>query len=257
MSSTRPGPRRGGWQGRVVPAAPPRVAWYSRGMYFGRPRLGVNWREWQDRYYAHRIHHDGSAFEYFLRRFHGLLVGERRGYFSLDGAWDWQDWQQVSWMGLWEALLVFDRRHPRSVTWWVRIILRHRLADVLKYQNRMMRRGGLPPLSLDAPWGYADDSLLSEMIPDTRVTWDTGERAEAWAELLDRVQIVLSDMEWQVFCEYLRKHSLKHAATRLGLHPKQVDNAWARIQRKLSLLPRESQRANAWQQILDAFVKSC
>ncbi len=181
---------------------------------------------------------DESAVEYLLYKYRSLVRTKVRSYFLL-GA-EKEDLLQIGMIGLWQA--VVDYRPDKEISFlsFARICIERHVITAIKTATRQKQSPLNSSVSLEYP---SDDSesewnLAEILVSD--VTVDPEElvlRREDTRRLRDMLRRLLSDFEWRVLGGYQVGKSYREIASELQCKTKSVDNALARIKRKISLTP--------------------
>ncbi|HEY3298541.1 MAG TPA: RNA polymerase sporulation sigma factor SigH [Armatimonadota bacterium] len=182
-----------------------------------------------------------QASEYLLYKYRNLVRNKVRSYF-LVGA-EREDLLQVGMIGLWQA--VVDYRPDKAISFpaFARICIQRHIITAIKTATRQKQVPLNTSLSLESPpdessseWTLSD-ILTSEEVVDPE---DLVLRREDSKLLQEMLQQMLSEFEWQVLVGYKVGKSYREIACELRCKTKSVDNALARIKRKVSATPLES-----------------
>lgn len=178
---------------------------------------------------------DESAVEYLLYKYRGLVRTKVRSYFLL-GA-EKEDLLQIGMIGLWQA--VVDYRPDKDISFlsFARICIERHVITAIKTATRQKQTPLNTSVSLEYP---SDDSESEWNLAEILVSDDTVDpedlvlRREDNRRLRDMLRRLLSDFEWQVLAGYQVGKSYREIACELQCKTKSVDNALARIKRKIS-----------------------
>ncbi|MDH7481611.1 MAG: RNA polymerase sporulation sigma factor SigH [Armatimonadota bacterium] len=179
-----------------------------------------------------------QAAEYLLYKYRNLVRNKVRSYF-LVGA-EKEDLLQVGMIGLWQA--VVDYRADKAISFpaFARICIQRHIITAIKTATRQKQIPLNTSLSLESPpdessseWTLSD-ILTSENVVDPE---EVVLRQEDSNQLQERLQQMLSDFEWRVLSGYRVGKSYREIASELQCKTKSVDNALARIKRKVSNTP--------------------
>ncbi|MHB0913069.1 MAG: RNA polymerase sporulation sigma factor SigH [Armatimonadota bacterium] len=182
-----------------------------------------------------------QAAEYLLYKYRNLVRNKVRSYF-LVGA-EKEDLLQVGMIGLWQA--VVDYRADKAISFpaFARICIQRHIITAIKTATRQKQVPLNTSLSLESPpdesgseWTLSD-ILTSEDVIDPEELVLRREDSKYLHEMLQRM---LSDFEWQVLSGYRIGKSYREIAIELRCKTKSVDNALARIKRKVSNTPLEA-----------------
>lgn len=176
-----------------------------------------------------------SAAEHLLYKYRNLVRNKVRSYFLI-GA-EKEDLLQVGMIGLWQAIV--DYRSDKAISFpaFARICIQRHIITAIKTATRQKQIPLNTSLSLESP---SDESSSEWTLSDILTSEDTVDpeemvlRREDSKLLQDMLQQVLSDFEWRVLSGYKVGKSYREIATELQCKTKSVDNALARIKRKVS-----------------------
>ncbi len=189
--------------------------------------------------YAQAGRGDGAA-EHLLYKYRNLVRNKVRSYF-LVGA-EKEDLLQVGMIGLWQA--VVDYRADKAISFpaFARICIQRHIITAIKTATRQKQIPLNTSLSLEAP---PDDSSSEWSLSDILTSDETMDpeelvlRREDSMLLHEMLQQMLSEFEWRVLTGYKVGKSYREIASELQCKTKSVDNALARIKRKVSTTPFE------------------
>lgn len=181
---------------------------------------------------------DESAVEYLLYKYRSLVRTKVRSYFLL-GA-EKEDLLQIGMIGLWQA--VVDYRPDKDISFlsFARICIERHVITAIKTATRQKQSPLNTSVSLEYP---SDDSESEWNLAEILVSEDTVDpeelvlRREDNRRLCDMLRRLLSDFEWRVLAGYQVGKSYREIASELRCKTKSVDNALARIKRKISGTP--------------------
>ena len=181
---------------------------------------------------------EDSAAEFLLYKYRNLVRTKVKSYF-LVGA-EKEDLLQVGMIGLWQAIIDFRSDRAISFPAFAKVCITRHIITAIKTATRQKQMPLNTSLSLESP---SDDSAsdwnLSDILPGSGL-FDPEEmvlKHEDTKILHDTLQQVLSDFEWRVLSGYQMGKSYKEIACELICKTKSVDNALARIKRKVSGVP--------------------
>lgn len=181
-----------------------------------------------------------AASEYLLYKYRNLVRNKVRSYF-LVGA-EKEDLLQVGMIGLWQAIV--DYRSDKAISFpaFARICIQRHIITAIKTTTRQKQVPLNTSLSLESPpdescseWTLSD-ILTSEDIVDPEEMVLRREDSKLLQEMLRQM---LSEFEWQVLIGYKVGKSYREISSELRCKTKSVDNALARIKRKVSNTPLE------------------
>ncbi|MCX8053750.1 MAG: RNA polymerase sporulation sigma factor SigH [Armatimonadetes bacterium] len=189
---------------------------------------------------------DESAAEYLLYKYRGLVRTKVRSYFLM-GA-EKEDLLQIGMIGLWQAVVDYRPEKDISFLSFARICIERHVITAIKTATRRKQTPLNTSVSLEYP---SDDSDSEWNLADILVSDDTVDPEELVLKREDNNRLqamlrrLLSDFEWRVLSGYQVGKSYREIACELQCKTKSVDNALARIKRKISLAP------HAWPGITD------
>jgi RNA polymerase sporulation-specific sigma factor len=181
---------------------------------------------------------ENSAAEYMLYKYRNLVRTKVKSYF-LVGA-EKEDLLQVGQIGLWQAVIDFRSDKAISFPAFAKVCITRHIITAIKTATRQKQMPLNHSLSLESP---SDDSAsdwnLSDILPsaDGEDPEDLMLRNEDTKILHETLQQVLSEFEWYVLSGYQHGKSYREIAAELRCKTKSVDNALARIKRKVSGVP--------------------
>ena len=182
---------------------------------------------------------EGAA-EFLLYKYRNLVRNKVRSYFLVGAEKD--DLLQVGMIGLWQAIVDYRADKAISFPAFARICIQRHIITAIKTATRQKQIPLNTSLSLESP---ADESnaewSLSEILTSDE-TVDPEElvlKREDSMLLHEMLQQMLSDFEWRVLSGYKVGKSYREIAYELQCKTKSVDNALARIKRKVSNTPFE------------------
>lgn len=183
---------------------------------------------------------EDQAAEFLLYKYRNLVKTKVKSYFLVGAEKD--DLLQVGMIGLWQAILDFRCDKAISFPAFAKVCIQRHIITAIKTATRQKQQPLNTSLSLECPSDdpAADWNLSDILTSDTSL--DPQEvvlRCEDTRELRDNLQRILSDFEWMVLAGYQLGKSYREIADELRCKTKSVDNALARIKRKVGTLPLE------------------
>lgn len=183
---------------------------------------------------------DQAASEYLLYKYRSLVRTKVRSYFLM-GA-EKEDLLQVGMIGLWQAIVDYRPEKDISFLSFARICIERHVITAIKTATRRKQAPLNSSISLEYPsedsdcdWNLADILICDHTIdPEDLVL-----KREDSTRLQGLLRKLLSDFEWRVLAGYQVGKSYREIAGELQCKTKSVDNALARIKRKISLAPHE------------------
>ncbi len=176
-----------------------------------------------------------AAAEYMLYKYRNLVRTKVKSYF-LVGA-EKEDLLQVGQIGLWQAVIDFRSDKAISFPAFAKVCITRHIITAIKTATRQKQMPLNQSLSLESPSeDPTTDWNLSDILTNTECQdpEDLMLRNEDTKILHETLQQVLSDFEWRVLSGYQVGKSYREIACELRCKTKSVDNALARIKRKVS-----------------------
>lgn len=181
---------------------------------------------------------DEQASEYLLYKYRSLVRTKIRSYFLM-GA-EKEDLLQVGMIGLWQAIVDYRAEKEISFLSFARICIERHVITAIKTATRQKQIPLNTSVSLEYPsddndseWNLAEILISDEAIDPEELVL----RREDNTRLQDMLRRLLSDFEWHVLSGYQVGKSYREIALELQCKTKSVDNALARIKRKISCSP--------------------
>jgi RNA polymerase sporulation-specific sigma factor len=181
-----------------------------------------------------------AASEYLLYKYRNLVRNKVRSYFLI-GA-EKEDLLQVGMIGLWQAIVDYRADKAISFPAFARICIQRHIITAIKTATRQKQIPLNTSLSLESPPDESNAEWSLSEILTSEDTVDPEElvlRREDSMLLHEMLQQMLSDFEWRVLSGYKVGKSYREIASELQCKTKSVDNALARIKRKVSSTPFE------------------
>jgi RNA polymerase sporulation-specific sigma factor len=181
---------------------------------------------------------ENQAAEYLLYKYRNLVKTKVKSYFLVGAEKD--DLLQVGMIGLWQAVVDFRCDKAISFPAFAKVCIQRHIITAIKTATRQKQQPLNTSLSLESPsedptadWNLSDILTSDDSLdPEEMVL-----RSEDTRVLHDTLQQVLSDFEWRVLSGYQVGKSYREIANELRCKTKSVDNALARIKRKVSGVP--------------------
>ncbi len=175
------------------------------------------------------------AQEYLLHKYRNFVRGKAKSYFLI-GA-EREDIVQEGMIGLYKAIRDFREDKQASFRSFAELCVTRQIITAVKTATRQKHIPLNSYVSLNKPI-YEKDSdrtLLDVLAGETRVVnpEEMLIRREEFAEIKNRMNTILSDLEWEVFLNYLDGKSYQETACELHRHIKSIDNALQRVKRKV------------------------
>lgn len=178
---------------------------------------------------------EDRAAEYLLYKYRNLVKTKVKSYFLVGAEKD--DLLQVGMIGLWQAIIDFRADKAISFPAFAKVCIQRHIITAIKTATRQKQQPLNTSLSLESPsddpsadWNLSDILTCEDALdPEETVL-----RSEDTRELRDNLQRILSDFEWRVLSGYQVGKSYREIADELSCKTKSVDNALARIKRKVA-----------------------
>lgn len=174
------------------------------------------------------------AQEYLLHKYRNFVRAKARSYFLI-GA-EREDIIQEGMIGLYKAIRDFKTDKQASFRAFAELCVTRQIITAIKTATRQKHIPLNSYVSLNKPI-YEEDSdrTLLDVISGVKVAnpEDMIISQEEFADIEDKMNEILSDLEWQVLMSYLDGKSYQEIAVDLNRHIKSIDNALQRVKRKL------------------------
>ena len=181
---------------------------------------------------------DDLAAEFLLYKYRSLVRTKVRSYFLM-GA-EKEDLLQIGMIGLWQAIVDYRSEKEISFLSFARICIERHVITAIKTATRQKQTPLNTSVSLEYPsddndseWNLAEILISDEAVDPEELVL----RREDTSRLQDMLRRLLSDFEWRVLSGYQVGKSYREIAFELQCKTKSVDNALARIKRKISCSP--------------------
>ncbi|MBC8143478.1 MAG: RNA polymerase sporulation sigma factor SigH [Armatimonadetes bacterium] len=201
------------------------------------PRAGLlRYADLPDREIVNRAQRgESQASEYLLYKYRNLVKTKVKSYFLVGAEKD--DLLQVGMIGLWQAVIDFRCDKAISFPAFAKVCIQRHIITAIKTATRQKQTPLNQSLSLESPsedpsadWNLSDVLTCEDSLDPE----DTMIRSEDTRILQDTLLQSLSQFEWEVLSGYQVGKSYREIATDLSCKTKSVDNALARIKRKVS-----------------------
>jgi RNA polymerase sporulation-specific sigma factor len=184
---------------------------------------------------ARAQHGEEAASEFLLYKYRNLVRTKVKSYF-LVGA-EKEDLLQVGMIGLWQAIVDFRADRAISFPAFAKVCIQRHIITAIKTATRQKQMPLNTSLSLESPaddsghdWNLSDILASSEALDPEELVL----QIEDTKMLHEKLQQLLSDFELRVLGGYQVGKSYREIATELHCKTKSVDNALARIKRKVT-----------------------
>ncbi len=179
---------------------------------------GVPLKDLTDEELVAAAKNDGDAFSALIERYLGSIRQLARVYTRIDA--DRDDLVSEGILGLMSAVKSYEEGRGASFATYAGVCVSNRMLSVLKKSARIQR--------VEEP--LEEGSLESGTSPEKTVL-----DREFLSEIFSESAQSFTDLERAVFSEYLSGASYGNIAKKLGVPRKTVDNALARVRKKLRL----------------------
>ena len=181
-----------------------------------------------------REENDNAAFEYLIKKYMGIVKKESRALYII-GAEN-EDIIQEGMIGLYKAIRDFRGDKLSSFRAFAELCVTRQIITAIKTATRQKHIPLNSYVSLNKPI-YEEDSdrTLLDIISGVKVAnpEDMIISREEFADIENKMNNILSDLEWKVLMSYLDGKSYQEIAVELDRHIKSIDNALQRVKRKL------------------------
>jgi len=178
-----------------------------------------------------------DAAEHLLYKYRNLVRSKVKSYFLI-GA-EREDLLQVGMIGLWQAIVDFKPSRATSFPAFAKVCIHRHIITAIKAATRQKQIPLNQSISLEfsgdddgSDWSVSD-LLRSPEAQDLAEMLITREDTRKRERML---QELLSEFEWRVLARYQMGQSYREIADSLFCKTKSVDNALARIKRKVGHL---------------------
>lgn len=179
---------------------------------------------------------DGSnvALEFLINKYKNFVRAKARSYFLI-GA-DREDIIQEGMIGLYKAIRDFRSDKLSSFRAFAELCITRQIITAIKTATRQKHIPLNSYVSLNKPiYDEDSDRTLLDVISGTKVS-DPEElliNREEFGDIEEKMEEILSELEWKVLMAYLDGKSYQEIAMELDRHVKSIDNALQRVKRKL------------------------
>ncbi len=174
------------------------------------------------------------AQEYLLHKYRNFVRAKARSYFLI-GA-EREDIIQEGMIGLCKAIRDYKADKQSSFRAFAELCVTRQIITAIKTATRQKHIPLNSYVSLNKPI-YEEDSdrTLMDVISGVKVAnpEDLVISREEFEDIENKMNNILSDLEWKVLMSYLDGKSYSEIATDLDRHIKSIDNALQRVKRKL------------------------
>ena len=174
------------------------------------------------------------AQEYLLHKYRKFVRAKARSYFLI-GA-EREDIIQEGMIGLYKAIRDFKGEKLSSFRAFAELCVTRQIITAIKTATRQKHIPLNSYVSLNKPI-YEEDSdrTLMDVVSGVKVAnpEDMIISREEFVDIENKMNNILSDLEWRVLISYLDGKSYQEIAKELDRHIKSIDNALQRVKRKL------------------------
>ena len=175
-----------------------------------------------------------AALDYLINKYRNFVRAKARSYFLI-GA-DREDIIQEGMIGLYKAIRDFRNDKLSSFRAFAELCVTRQIITAIKTATRQKHIPLNSYISLNKPiYDEDSDRTLLDVISGAKVS-DPEELVISREEFFDinnKMEEILSDLEWKVLMSYLDGKSYQEIAVDLNRHVKSIDNALQRVKRKL------------------------
>ena len=174
------------------------------------------------------------AQEFILHKYRNFVRAKARSYFLI-GA-EREDIIQEGMIGLYKAIRDFRDDKLSSFRAFAELCVTRQIITAIKTATRQKHIPLNSYVSLNKPiYEEESDRTLLDIISGVKVAnpEDMVISREEFADIENRMNDILSDLEWKVLMSYLDGKSYQEIAVELDRHIKSIDNALQRVKRKL------------------------
>ena len=176
-----------------------------------------------------------KALEYLINKYKNFVRAKARAYF-LVGA-DREDIIQEGMIGLFKAIRDFKVDRLTSFKCFAELCITRQIITAVKTATRQKHIPLNSYISLNKPiYDEESDRTLIDVISDNEVAPNPEEMIISREEMVvieEKLNELLSRLEWKVLSLYLEGKSYSEIAEELNRHVKSIDNALQRVKRKL------------------------
>ena len=177
---------------------------------------------------------DRAAQDYLTNKYRNFVRAKARSYFLI-GA-DREDIIQEGMIGLYKAIRDFRNDKLSSFRAFAELCVTRQIITAIKTATRQKHIPLNSYISLNKPiYDEDSDRTLLDVLSGARIS-DPEELVisrEEFVDIEEKMEEILSDLEWKVLMSYLDGKSYQEIAAELRRHVKSIDNALQRVKRKL------------------------
>lgn len=178
---------------------------------------------------------DSGIYEYLLDKYKYLVRAKERAYFLNGGSEE--DMIQEGMIGLFKAIRDYSNDKNCSFKSFAELCIKRQMITAVKSSTRQKHMPMINYISLDRPaFDNEDDKPVMEALHIEEQASDPQAiliKSEDKANLMQKMDEVLSKFEKTVLEMYLNGQSYDEISSHLGKTNKSVDNALQRVKKKL------------------------
>jgi RNA polymerase sporulation-specific sigma factor len=175
-----------------------------------------------------------EALEYLIMKYRNFVRAKARSYFLI-GA-DREDIIQEGMIGLYKAIRDYKSNKLSSFRAFAELCITRQIITAIKTATRQKHIPLNSYISLNKPiYDEDSDRTLLDVISGSKIQ-DPEElviNREEFGDIEEKMEEILSNLEWKVLMSYLDGKSYQEIAGDLNRHVKSIDNALQRVKRKI------------------------
>ncbi|MFW6380929.1 MAG: sigma-70 family RNA polymerase sigma factor [Bacillota bacterium] len=163
------------------------------------------------------------------------IVYAKAQYFFIKGL-DKDDVIQEGMVGLYKAIRDYQQDRAASFRGFSQLCVHRQLVSAIKKANRQKHIPLNNSTSLDKSLDYDNEKgrSFNEILPDKSASLEEHYiYREMLSLIFEDIKQELTELEWEVFTEYLEDKSYREISRKLGVSLKTVDNALQRARKKI------------------------
>jgi len=175
-----------------------------------------------------------EALDYLINKYRNFVRSKARSYFLI-GA-DREDIVQEGMIGFFKAIRDYRPDKLSSFRAFAELCVTRQIITAIKTATRQKHIPLNSYISLNKPiYDEDSDRTLLDILPGARVSnpEELVISQEEFVDIEEKMEEILSDLEWRVLMSYLDGKSYQEIAVDLDRHVKSIDNALQRVKRKL------------------------
>ena len=184
---------------------------------------------------AHIRDHEGAeALDYLINKYRNFVRSKARSYFLI-GA-DREDIVQEGMIGFFKAIRDFRVDKLSSFRAFAELCVTRQIITAIKTATRQKHIPLNSYVSLNKPiYDEDSDRTLLDVLSGARISnpEELVISREEFVDIENKMEEILSDLEWRVLMSYLDGKSYQEIAGDLHRQVKSIDNALQRVKRKL------------------------